>query len=143
MKKLAAALLLALAAACATMPASGPTSIPPGQLDLGGEWRTASIGSVHSRFQSAAQTRYRPGLSLAAASGDLGRQGFRCAANTDRRGDPPDQVCRKTVTYEGCTHTWQVHLYDQTQAALGGALARTRALYDRRCGGEGLLGGPS
>lgn len=141
MKKLAAAVLLALLAACVTTP-TGPASLPAGQLDLG-DWRTASISATSARFQSAVQSRYRPGLSLAAASGDLSRQGFRCAANPDRRGDPPDQVCRKTVSYESCTHTWQVHLYDRTPAALGGPLARTRALYDRRCGGEGLLGGPN
>ena len=120
MKKLAAALVL-LCASCATAPV-GPMNIPPGSLDMGGEWRTAPIASVLRQFQNAAQSRYRPGLALNAASGDLAREGFRCSANADRRGDPPDQICRKTVTFQNCTHTWQVHLYDATPAATGGAL---------------------
>jgi hypothetical protein len=137
MKRLAVALLL-LSAACATTP-TGPASVPQGALDLGGDWRRASPSSVLHQFENEVSRRYRPGLTLAAASSDLGRQSFRCAPNADTRGAAPDQICRKTVTVENCTHTWQVHLWAQS----GGALERTRALYDRRCGGEGLLGGPS
>lgn len=137
MKRLAVALLL-LCAACATTP-TGPASVPQGALDLGGDWRRAPISSVLNRFEGEVARRYRPGLSIAAATGDLGRQTFRCAPNTDTRGAAPTQICRKTVTAESCTHTWQVHLWAQG----AGALDRTRALYDRRCGGEGLLGGPT
>lgn len=91
-------------------------------------------------FQQRITSRYAAGLPLTSVSGDLRRNDFNCAAAPPRaegnRGDPPAQVCRKTTTANGCTHTWQVHLFGDA------ALARTRSLYDRRCGGDGLLGGP-
>jgi hypothetical protein len=142
---LAAALALLLSA-CATPTAPGPTapsgppSIPTSPLDLG-NWRGGSESSVLGEFQQSIARRYGEGLQLSAVSADLRRNQFSCAAVTrDTRGDPPAQICRKTTTDAGCTHTWQVHLYDQAGNA---ALVRTRGLYDRRCGGDGLLGGPS
>lgn len=138
----AAALLLA---ACATAPAGpaapeGPSVIPADDLDLG-EWRTASQAATLRAFEQTVTGRYRAGVSISAAAADLRRNQFSCGAAPPRdqgRGDPPAQVCRRTVTLEGCTHTWQVHLFDAQ-----GDLSRTRGLYDRRCGNEGLLGGPS
>ena len=92
-------------------------------------------------FQQEIAHRYGAGLPLADVTADLRRAQFNCASNHDaHRGDPPAQICRKTVTEAGCTHTWQVHLFD---AAGDARLVRTRGLYDRRCGGDGLLGGPS
>lgn len=92
-------------------------------------------------FQHEIAARYAAGLPLTAVSADLRRNDFACSSNADAagRGDPPDQICRRTLTLEGCTHTWQVHVFDTSG---NGALARSRALYDRRCGGDGLLGGP-
>jgi hypothetical protein len=138
--------LAILSAACASTPVGGastPTgssTIPSAALDLG-DWRHATPAATLSAFESNVSSRYGEGLALSAVSADLRRNNFNCAANHDSvgRGDPPDQVCRKTVTDNGCTHTWQVHLFDQDN---NGHLARTRGLYDRRCGGDGLLGGP-
>jgi hypothetical protein len=140
---LAAALLLS---ACASVPA-GPAapgqtgSIASGALNLG-DWRTASPEATLAAFQQTVAERYGAGVEIAAATADLRRSEFTCgdAPAQDRgRGDPPAQVCRRTITLDGCTHTWQVHLFDQAGDA---RLARTRGLYDRRCGNEGLLGGP-
>lgn len=136
-------LALALAACATPAGVTGAPSvggIPNTPLNLG-DWRRATASATSEAFSREVAARYRAGLTLAAVSGDLRRNDFTCANNRDTggRGDPPDQICRKTVSIESCTHTWQVHLF----AVDGGAeLARTRALYDRRCGGDGLLGGP-
>lgn len=147
MKRAAVAALVMLGA-CATMPVSGPSapegagSIPSAPLSLG-DYRTATEAATLDAFQQAVTSRYATGIAVNAAQGDLEHNEFRCGASpgTDAgRGDPPAEVCRRTVTANGCTHTWQVHLFDQHG---DGRLARTRGLYDRRCGGDGLLGGPS
>jgi hypothetical protein len=141
---IAAAAGLLLAACAAMPPAATPTepgavAIAPGPLDLGGEWRRASVGDVASRFERSVTARYGAGLTITQASGDLRANAFRCSAPQESdRGAPPDQVCSHTETAGDCTHTWQVHLFKGDNDAL----ARTRALYDRRCGGDGLLGGP-
>lgn len=140
---------LALAlAACETIPTgatpspSGPAAIPSSPLNLG-EWRSANEAATLSAFQENVTNRYGAGLAINAVTQDLRRQEFNCGAAPARtengRGDPPVQVCRKTITNSGCTHTWQVHVFDENGSA---QLARTRGLYDRRCGGDGLLGGP-
>lgn len=142
---IAAAFALALSA-CATAPVggvstpSGPASIPSTPLDLG-DWRRASAASTLESFQRTINSRYGAGLQISAVAADMRRNEFNCAApgRGDGRGDPPAQVCRKTVSVNGCTHTWQAHLFDANNDA---RLARTRGLYDRRCGGDGLLGGP-
>jgi hypothetical protein len=142
-----AASLALLLAACATpvggpVEPSGPASIPSSSIELG-DWRNATEAAVLQAFEQTVASRYGAGLQVTAASADLRRNEFNCGAAPPRaegnRGDPPAQVCRKTTTANGCTHTWQVHLFDQ---AGDGALSRTRGLYDRRCGGDGLLGGP-
>ncbi len=132
--------------ACATLPDSTPSgrsavgAIPSASINLG-DWHRAAPTAVAQHFEREVAGRYAAGLDLGAVSADLRRNDFTCAANRDSagRGDPPDQICRKTVTVDGCTHTWQVHLRD-TEG--NGVLARSRAIYDRRCGGDGLLGGP-
>ena len=146
MKVATFALGLALfAAACGTIPL-GAVSAPGGvaastTLELG-DWRHVTSAAELAQFQTTIASRYAPGAPISAAAADLRRNDFACAANVDPNspGDPPAQICRKTVTAENCTATWQVHLYDTNN---DGRLARTRALYDRRCGNEGLLGGPS
>jgi hypothetical protein len=139
--------LLALAASCATVAPTpggtntpeGPSSIPSTPLALG-DYRGGSASAVLSGFEQTVATRYGEGLTLSSVTADLRRNDFNCAAAAaSDRGDPPAQVCRHTVTQSGCTHTWQVHLFD---AGNNARLARTRALYDRRCGNDGLLGGP-
>lgn len=145
MKRIALALAAATLAACATPIASptdarGPASIPSTPIQLG-DWRNASEAAILAAFQDGIAARYGAGLAISAASADLRRNEFTCGAAPPQdagRGDPPAQVCRRTLTNAGCTHTWQVHLFDQND----GRLARTRGLYDRRCGGDGLLGGP-
>lgn len=144
---LAAAVLVFAIAACETTAVSSPSApsssatIPTAPLELG-DWRSASEAATLQAFQQNVTSRYGEGLAISAASGDLRRNDFNCgpAPEQDRgRGDPPVQVCRRTTTASGCTHTWQVHLF----GADGNAqLSRTRGLYDRRCGGDGLLGGP-
>lgn len=137
--------LALLLGACETLPVGatpspvGPASIPAAPIGLG-DWRNASEAVTLQAFERGVTSRYAVGLPLASVSGDLRRNDFNCSAAPPRaegnRGDPPAQVCRKTTTANGCTHTWQVHLFgDET-------LVRTRSLYDRRCGGDGLLGGP-
>lgn len=136
----AATLLLA---ACATTPTGLPApqardEIPSEELGLG-EWRSASESATLDAFQQSVTGRYREGVSVSAVAADLRRNEFNCGeapAQDQGRGDPPAQVCRRTVTLEGCTHTWQVHVFGDA------LLSRTRGLYDRRCGNEGLLGGP-
>ena len=145
MKKAAFAFALLLAA-CETVPTGGTTgatgggaSIPATPIELG-DWRNATAADVLAAFEQTAASRYGEGSSLSAAVGDLRRNEFNCGAappDETGRGDPPEQVCRRTMTAGNCTHTWQVHLF-----AAAGALTRTRGLYDRRCGGDGLLGGP-
>lgn len=139
---LAAALAL-FASACATLPISGPgagapPSIPSGPLSLG-DYRNGSPGAVLSGFEREITSRYAPGVLLAAAATDLRAQQFTCAApSRASRGDPPAQICRRTLTANGCTYTWQAHLF----AGEADRVGRARGLYDRRCGGDGLLGGP-
>ncbi|HVY84994.1 MAG TPA: hypothetical protein VG943_07665 [Caulobacterales bacterium] len=143
MKSTAILLSAAFLAACATTPvgpvAPPPPSIPSTPLDMG-DWRHATADAELSAFQNAVEHRYGAGLDLDGVTADLRRAQFTCNPNRDTVGNPPAQICRKTITEAGCTHTWQVHLYDTSGDA---KLARTRGLYDRRCGGDGLLGGPS
>lgn len=134
--------LAALAAACASaggpQPATprGAAVIPATPLELG-DWRRARPDAVAGAFARTVQERYGAGLALSAVSADLGRSQFACRApNTDGRGDPPDQICRRTTRFEGCAHTWEVLLF-----GAGGRLARTRGAYDRVCRGDELLGG--
>jgi hypothetical protein len=147
MKRLVAAAALAALAACATTPVSGPSapsgppSIPSAAIELG-DYRTANEAATLQAFQQQIASRYGAGTPISAVSADLRRGEFSCGAAPpqDRgRGDPPAQVCRRTITANNCTHTWQVHLFGDAGAS---ALARTRGLYDRRCGNDGLLGGP-
>jgi hypothetical protein len=147
MKAFAALASLAALAACATMPVSGPTApagpstIPSSPLELG-EWRSANAAQTLAAFENNVTNRYGEGVALSAVNADLRRHEFSCgpAPRADNgRGAPPAQVCRRTITANSCTHTWQVHLFDEGSA---GRLARTRSLYDRRCGSDGLLGGP-
>jgi hypothetical protein len=135
-----------LLGACETLPTSGPSvsggpaAIPSTPLSLG-DWRNASEAATLQAFQQTVASRYAAGLQVAAVSSDLRRNEFTCGAAPPRaegnRGTPPEQVCRRTTTANGCTHTWQVHLF-----GADGALTQPRGLYDRRCGGDGLLGGP-
>ncbi|HVZ99281.1 MAG TPA: hypothetical protein VG841_03080 [Caulobacterales bacterium] len=144
MKSIPIVLSAAFLAACATLPAGGPggpaaaPTLPSTPLEMG-DWRHVGAEQELAAFEGAVEHRYVAGLDLSAASADLRRAQFTCTANQDTRGDPPAQICRKTLTEAGCTHTWQVHLWDHAGDA---KLARSRGLYDRRCGGDGLLGGP-
>jgi hypothetical protein len=131
--------------ACATLPVGGAAStpdarIPEAPLDLG-QWQSASASAAGQHFEREVAARYRAGIASGALGADLARSQFTCAAPRDDsgRGDPPELICRRTVSAAGCTHTWQVHAYEEPGRRV---LARSRAIYDRRCGGDGLLGGP-
>src|SRR5262245_40192534 len=108
-----------LISACATTPVSAPvgpsgsTTIPAGAIDFG-DWRHSDANAVMTQFGEAVSNRYSLGMQIAAVAADLRRNQFNCAANVDttNRGNPPAHVCRKTVVDSGCTHTWQVHLFD-------------------------------
>ena len=73
-------------AACETVPVGGvstPTgvgAIPSAPLDLGGDWRRASVGQVFEAFQQNVAARYSAGLAITAVAGDLRRNQFNCAA---------------------------------------------------------------
>jgi len=135
--------LAVLVSGCETMSLGGSPGSPPptAALDLG-DWSHAPPTDTLSQFQTAISARYAAGSSLSDATADLRRNDFTCAANNDTtgRGEPPTQICRKTVNADNCTGTWQVHLFD---AHGDGHILRARALFDKRCGREGLLGGPS
>lgn len=139
---IAFALLLSACASAGVGGVSAPlgtAAIPSAPVDLG-PWRDASAAQTLSAFRQVITHRYGAGVAINAVSGDLRRNSFNCAsAAAGERGAPPVQVCRRTITSNGCTHTWQVHLFDTRGDR---RLAQTRALYDRRCGSEGLLGGP-
>jgi hypothetical protein len=138
------ALLALLLAACAapgtTVPAAptGGPRIASGAIQLG-DWARGSEPSVARSFAEAITHRYGMGLPLSAATADLRANQFTCAGAGDRRGDPPDMVCRRSISAAGCLHTWQVHLYSDAGAQ---GLSRTRGLYDRSCSRDQLLGGP-
>lgn len=144
--KFARALILAAAvglAACettgvVTAPSTPSATIPSTPIDLG-NWRSASAPATLQAFEQQVNLRYAAGVSIGAARTDLTRAEFTCGPPNpgDGRGEPPLQVCRRTISASGCTHTWQVHLFGN-----GDALTRPRGLYDRRCGSDGLLGGP-
>jgi hypothetical protein len=114
---------------------------PSGSIDLG-DWRGGAPGTVAQRFSSIMARRYELGSPFSSAMDDLRFNQFACARGVQGRGDPPDQVCRRAISDRGCTHTWQVHLFDDApnQAT---KISRVRGLYDKSCAAEdGLLGGP-
>lgn len=136
----AAALAACALAACQTLgpPRGGAARIPAEPMELG-NWRNASEAATLSAFERTVANRYGAGLAYDAVASDMRRNEFDCAAApSGGRGAPPTGVCRRTLVNAGCTHTWQVHLFAQAQR-----LERARALYDRRCSSDGLLGGPS
>lgn len=139
---LSAALLLA---ACETLPGGDAAgtggAIASAPISLG-EWRTATEAATLAAFEQEIGARYAGGLAVSAVRADLRRNDFACAPNTapyNGRGDPADEMCRRSETVGSCTHTWQVHLFENAET-----LERARGIYDRRCGagGDGLLGGP-
>lgn len=143
LKTMIAAAMLLVLAACAT-PVSGPGpqaptgsgGIPSSRIDLG-DYRRAAANQVASRFSDGVTRRYAQGMMLSQVSADLRSNQFQCqAGGASDRGNPPAHVCRRVEREGGCEHTWQVHLF-----AEGQTLARTRAIYDRTCGDDGLLGG--
>lgn len=146
LRRLALALALA-AAACSTPIAgmstpAGPAQIPSTEIELG-NWRASNEGATQGAFQRGINSRYAAAAAISTVAADLRRNRFACAAAprdlADNRGVPPAQVCRRTITAAGCTHTWQVHLFDNMSDR---RLAHTRSLYDRSCGADDLLGGP-
>jgi hypothetical protein len=143
--KWAPALAAALfCAACAVTPAappgaSAPAPIPSTPFDLGGNWQSSSVGATLERFRNGVTRRYSAGLAVRDVAADLRDNDFNCRNERGAGAETPTQVCRKTETVSDCTHTWQVHIFD-TEG--DNVFARARSLYDRRCGGDGLLGGP-
>lgn len=139
-----------LLAACATAGPSTQTSAPAaatapraatgltGPVDLG-DWRRGDANAILQRFSGHVLRRWPAGQPISTAVADLRSQGFSCAAPRGQGGDPPDQSCRLTRTEAGCTYIWTVSLYDDAGAT---RLSRVRPLFDKRCGRDGLAGGP-
>ncbi len=141
MRILASAAAMAFLAGCASLQTAstsprGPARIPDAPLELG-PYRTASISATAADFARIVSRRYGEGVALSAVAADLRDNSFACAAPRDRRGDPPAQLCRRTIRVGECSHSWQVALYAENQG-----LSRSRGLYDRACRSDGgLLGG--
>ena len=146
MKRLALLLALIALAACETVAtdATKPSVTPAitGDLTLGDSWRTQTQAQTLDAFAHTIAGRYGAGTLTERAIADLQHASFTCGENHDvgGRGSPPNEICRHTEVANGCTHTWQVHLFDTSG---DGRITRARALFDKRCGREGLLGGPS
>jgi hypothetical protein len=144
----AAALLAACSSGGGMREVGGPPVAPRGVVAPSGpielyDYRRGSEANVAQFFARGIERRYAVGLGLPVALADLRASQFACAASaTGRGGDPPDQVCRRTITENDCTHTWQVHLWDDAPGAAQ-KVSRVRGLHDRRCkADDGLLGGP-
>ncbi len=146
-RRLAASTILALArGGCAALGIGRPTrAVTPsgeagmvGPIELG-DYANETEGKILSGFSKAIAARYAPSLAMARALRDLESNKFTCAAPGKAGGDPPDQVCRRTIKAGECSYTWQVHLFDDD----GGkpSIARVRGLFDKTCGKEDLLGG--
>jgi hypothetical protein len=128
-----------------TSPALPPRAVEPlgggglsGPIDLG-DWRRLAERPVAERFSDHINRRWEPGAPLSTVGADLTRQGFACDRLRLRRTDGPAQSCTLQRVDAGCTHIWIVSLYDEPGAA---RLERLRSIYDRRCGRDGLAGGP-
>lgn len=104
-----------------------------------GDFRRGPDPSVLQRFSAHVARRWAPGSPIATAVADMRGQGFVCAPGSGRGNDPPDQACRRTVAEGECTYIWQVFVFDDAGAV---RVSRVRALYNRRCGRDGLAGGP-
>jgi hypothetical protein len=117
------------------VPAQGAV-LPSGPLILG-DYEKDSAASLRSSFAKTIASRYAPGAPISAATKDLESNRFACAAPKQGAGDPPDQVCRRTIKAGGCTYTYQVHLFNDPGKA---GVSRVRGLFDKACGDE-LLGG--
>lgn len=135
-------------AACAPFPTAPPTGAAPptgtagfnpGPVPLGA-YERSSASAVARSFAEALGRRYAPDAPLSAITADLSANAFSCRASRHRLGDPPDQVCRRSAKAGDCDHTWQIYLYDDRGAT---RLSRVRAVYDRACGPDPLLGGPA
>lgn len=145
----AAATLLAACSSGGGMRDAGPAptaprgvSAPSGPIEIY-DYRRASAATVAQSFARGIERRYAIGLAFLVALADLRASQFVCTASAaGRGGDPPDQVCRRSITENDCTHTWQVHLWDDAPGAAS-KVSRVRGLHDRRCkADDGLLGGP-
>jgi hypothetical protein len=106
-----------------------------GTLALG-DYEKQDEAALAASFAAQVNARYAKGSALAAATADLARNKFSCAAPKASGGSPPAQVCRRPVKAGGCDHTWQVHLF----AGQAGTVESARGLYDRACGADDLLG---
>jgi len=101
-------------------------------------------GAAGGRFAAQMLARYPAGAPLSVVQADLTANSFACTpppppVRGAPRGDPPVRICRREIRAADCKIGLQVHLFSGAPA---GRLGRLRALYDRRCGADGLLGGP-
>jgi hypothetical protein len=152
MKRIAPLLIAATClAACETLAPAPASHAPPpraveplggggltGAIDLG-DWRRLPEAAVAQRFSAHINRRWAMGAALASVGADLAGQGFACDRLRLRRAEGPAQSCTLRRAEAGCTHIWTVALYDEPA---GPRLQRVRSLYDRRCGRDGLAGGP-
>jgi hypothetical protein len=137
---IAAAALAGCAGGAPSTP--GPRGPGGGEIALG-DYAKLDEARLSGAFAGVVSQRYPAGIALAAAVADLGRNKFSCGAprpvgKAAAAGDPPAQVCRRVIEAGGCTHTWQVHLFEGGPAKP--EVSRARGLYDRACGNDDLLG---
>jgi hypothetical protein len=144
LKQIGIGLALVALSGCAAMiggkppPAMAPQGDfrPSGPIALG-NYEKESENAVRSAFAKTVVQRYAAGAPMALVNKDLAENRFPCGAAPQTKGDPPDQVCKRTIKAGGCTYTFQVHLYNDAGKT---GIARVRGLYDKACG-EDLLGG--
>ena len=147
----------ALLSACVSIP-SGPTAPSAAQamttapaafeacpIEIG-DWSRESPQAIQSRFARSVERAVGRGETLAEALSALQASSFGCNPVSGPRGadDRPVQLCERQIRQSGCTHTWQVMLFDPGRQ---GRAASAVAIYDRVCAGEtgpggGLLGAP-
>lgn len=153
----ALALVAALAlSACISVPQSpAPTPSPPTAASSPaafevraieiGDWARESPQAIQARFARSVERAVGRGETIPEALAALQASQFGCNPVTGRGGDErPVQLCERQIRQSGCTHTWQVTLFDPGRQ---GRASSAEAVYDRVCSGEtgpggGLLGAP-
>jgi hypothetical protein len=110
---------------------------PTGPIALG-DYDKDKPDDVRRDFAGDIIRRYAVGAPLRTATADLAANKFECAKSTINAPDPPAQICRRQIKTGDCVNVWSAYLYDTKGDA---KIARVRALYDRRCAADPLLGG--
>ncbi len=156
---LAVAVLMAAGlSGCVSIPASGPAppvpaagsaALPSAGFEIRpieiGDWARETPQAIQTRFARSVERAVGRGETLAQARSALEASAFGCNPVSGARADDrPVQLCERQIRQSGCTHTWQVMLFDPGRQDRA---ASADAVYDRVCAGQsgpggGLLGAP-